>query len=216
MSAAVSETALPAPEFLSVVEGVQLAHLFHPEGGLGTVVQIIAAHDGEGTSSIARDLCLVAAAEAGMRVLLLDIDGVGRKQADAVRKVHAEPLALVGTIAARPADLAVLRVGRSFFHVGEPQRNTAVPSAAWPGILKLLRPRFDLVVVDSPALDRSFDGILFAPHADGSVLVIEAETTRSASVQSLRDRLSEIGGKVIGCVLNKRRYYVPQAIYERV
>jgi Mrp family chromosome partitioning ATPase len=216
MSATLEKTGLQPPQYLSLVEGVQLTHLFRPEGGLGTVLQMIAARDGEGTSTMARDLCLIAASEVGLRVLLLDLDGLGCKQAQWSRAAHDAPLSLMGTIAARPADLAVLRVGESGFHVAEPQHDTAVHAAAWPGILKLLRPRFDLVVADSPSLARSFDGILFAPHADGSVIVIEAEVTRSYLVQSLRDRLSEIGGKVVGSILNKRRFYVPQAIYERV
>jgi Mrp family chromosome partitioning ATPase len=212
----ISPDGLHPPSYLSVVEAIQLTHLLRPEGGLGTVVQMIAARDGEGTSSLARDLSLIAARETGLRVLLLDIDGIGRKQADWVRQAHQVPLNLIGTIAARPADLAILRVGISSFHVGEPQQDIPVPGAAWLGILKLLRPRFDLVVVDSPALARSFDGILFAPHADGSILVIEAEVTRTTLAQNLRDRVAEIGGKVLGSVLNKRRFYIPQPIYDRV
>jgi Mrp family chromosome partitioning ATPase len=183
---------------------------------VASVVQLIAARDGEGTSSLARDLCLIAAREVGLRTILLDTDGPGRKQVEWMREKHYVPLSLAGSIAVRPTSLNVLRVGASTLHVGEPMGDAPVPAAAWPGILKLLRPRFDLVVVDSPAVTGSFDGVLIAPHVDGSLIVIEAQTTRATQVQALRDRLVEIGGKVIGTILNKRQFHIPQAIYERV
>jgi Mrp family chromosome partitioning ATPase len=213
---AVVDRALVAPSFLSLAEGVPLAHLLRAESGVGSVVQLIAARNGEGTSSLARDLCLIAVQEVGLRVLLLDIDGPGKGQADWVRATLAAPLSLAGSIATGPVELAVLRVGTTRLHVGEPKGDLAVPPSAWAGILNLLRARFDLVVVDCPSLARSFDGVLMAPHVDGSLLVVEAQSTRATQVQALRDRLVEIGGKVLGSILNKRRYHIPQAIYDRV
>ena len=214
MSAAtVIERELVAPSFLSLAEGVQLLHVLRADSGVGTVVQLMAACNGEGTSSLARDLCLIAVQEVGLRVLLLDLD---MRQADWVRTTHPAPLSLVGSVATGPAELMVLRLGATRLHVGEPKGDLAIPAASWSGILKLLRERFDLVVLDCPSLIRSFDGVLVAPHVDGSLLVVQAQSTRATQVRTLRDRLVEIGGKVLGSVLNKRRYHIPQALYDRV
>jgi Mrp family chromosome partitioning ATPase len=216
MSASYSPEGLRPPAFLSTSEGIQLVHLLHPERGGGTVVQLIAVRDGEGTSSLARDLCLIAARQVGLRTILLDIDGNGRKQVDWVRQTHDGPLALAGSISVQRCSLTVLRVGASHFHVGEPHGDMPVPPTSWPGIFNLLRPRFDFIVVDSPAFARSFDGVLAAPHVDGTLLVIEAQATRATHVQTLRDRIVEIGGKVVGTVLNKAQFHVRDAVYERV
>jgi len=216
MSASISPEGLQAPAFLSIGEGVQLVHMLRPQPDMGSVVQILASRDGEGTSSLARDLCLIAAREVGLRTLLLDMDGSGRKQIDWVRRSHSLPFALVGSISVRPTSLTVHRVGASQFHVGEPSGGQPVPVASWPGILKLLRPRFDLVVIDTPAFSRTFDGVFVAPHVDGTILVIEAEATKTTQVQNVRDRIIEAGGKVVGTILNKRHFHIPQAIYERI
>ncbi len=216
MSGVISAEGLQAPSFLKVSEGIQLVHLLRPEAGVGTMVQMLAVRDGEGTSSLVRDLCLIAAREVGLRTMLLDTDGSGRKQIDWVRQHHSVPLSLAGSISVRATSLTVLRIGASQLHVGEPTGGEQVPAASWPGILKLLRPRFDLVVVDSPSLTRSFDGVMISPHVDGTLLVIDAEATKTAQVQNLRDRIVEIGGKVVGTVLNKRHFHIPEAIYERI
>jgi Mrp family chromosome partitioning ATPase len=202
--------------FLSAGDGVPLIHMLRPQTEVGTVVQLLASRSGEGTSSLARDLCLIAAREVGLRTILVDMDGSGRQQIDWVRESHNLPFSLAGSISVRPTSLTVLRVGASHFHVGEPNGSQPVPVASWPGILKLLRPRFDLVVVDSPAFARSFDGVFVAPHVDGTILVIEAEATKATQVQNLRDRVVEAGGKVVGTILNKRRFHIPEAVYERV
>jgi hypothetical protein len=34
--------------------------------------------------------------------------------------------------------------------------------------------------------------------------------------QSIKDRISKRGGKVLGVVLNKRRHYIPHWIYKRL
>jgi Mrp family chromosome partitioning ATPase len=216
MSTLLSPEGLQAPTFLNIGEGIQLVHMLRPQPDVGTVVQLLAARDNEGTSSLARDLCLTAVRELGLRTILLDMDGSGRKQIDWVRRSHNVPFALAGSISVRPTALTVLRVGASQFHVGEPSGGQPVPVASWPGILKLLRPRFDLVVIDSPAFARSFDGVIIAPHVDGTLLVIEAEATKATHVQNLRDRVIEAGGKVVGTILNKRKFHIPEAIYERV
>jgi Mrp family chromosome partitioning ATPase len=220
MSASLSPEGLQPPAYLPVSEGIQLVHLLRPQFAQAapdgaSVVQLMAARDGEGTSSLARDLALIAAREVGLRTLLLDTEGAGRLHADWARAAHHLPFALAGTISIRPTPINIMRIGASPLHVAEPQGDVPIPASAWPGILNLLRPRFDFLLVDSPALARSFDGVLLAPNVDGTLLVIEAEATKVTQVEALRDRLLENGGKVVGTMLNKRHFHIPSSIYER-
>ncbi len=79
-----------------------------------------------------------------------------------------------------------------------------------------LRAEFDIVIVDAPPLAHYADAIALGRLSDGVVLVIEAESTRKesalAAVESLRS--SEV--KVLGAVLNKRVYPIPQKLYSKL
>jgi hypothetical protein len=57
---------------------------------------------------------------------------------------------------------------------------------------------------------------MLAPNVDTTLLVVEAERTRSVVAQNLRDRVLDVGGAIGGVVLNKQRYYIPNFIYRRI
>jgi hypothetical protein len=74
-----------APRYLGIGDGNRLVHMLRHERGTGTITQLIAARAGEGTSSLTRDLALVAARTPGVRVLLLDLTSPGNAQIAALR-----------------------------------------------------------------------------------------------------------------------------------
>jgi Mrp family chromosome partitioning ATPase len=51
---------------------------------------------------------------------------------------------------------------------------------------------------------------------DGVVLVVEAEKTRWQVVENLKEKIQNVGGNIIGVVFNKRRFYIPEALYKRL
>jgi hypothetical protein len=81
-------------------------------------------------------------------------------------------------------------------------------------LLQQLRARSQYVVIDCPALSASSDCISIAPLVDGIVLVVEADRTRKAQIRNATCRIEAAGGKILGLVLNKRRYPVPDSIYK--
>lgn len=76
-----------------------------------------------------------------------------------------------------------------------------------------LREDFDLVVLDMPSTDVSRAAFNVAPVADGVVVVVEAERARAPVVTDLIEKLRAVRGNVMGTVLNKRRYHLPQLLY---
>ncbi|CAN5228072.1 N/A [soil metagenome] len=82
--------------------------------------------------------------------------------------------------------------------------------------LKTLRFVFDYVLLDCEALKISDIAALFAPAVDGTVIVVEAEKTRKEEVQNALNTIETAKGNLLGCVLNKRRYSIPQWIYSRL
>jgi len=203
---------LPASEFLKPGDATRLLYAVAPPHGHGAVAQLIAARTGEGTSSLCRDLALIAARRPDWRVLLLDLDPPGRSQANRLRAGLAEsatqPIPGMG-------DVVIHRLGRSQLHVSEMLADPPV-GAAWLQALPLLRTSFNLVLIDSPPLQRAFDGVMLAPSIDTTIIVVQAEATRAAVAQNLRDRIRELNGRIAGVVLNKRRFHIPQMIYERL
>jgi Mrp family chromosome partitioning ATPase len=79
-----------------------------------------------------------------------------------------------------------------------------------------LRKGFDFVLIDSPPIALSEETLALVPHADGMILVIQAEKTRSQVASNLKERVTKTGGKVLGCVFNKQRHYIPEWIYRRL
>ena len=77
-----------------------------------------------------------------------------------------------------------------------------------------LKHNFDLVLIDSPPLTVSPDGLALAAKVDGIILVVEAEKTKWRTARYVRERIEMVGGKILGVVFNKRRYYIPQSIYK--
>jgi Mrp family chromosome partitioning ATPase len=51
---------------------------------------------------------------------------------------------------------------------------------------------------------------------DGVVLVVEAEKTRWPVAENVRDKIKGSGGNILGIVLNKRRYYIPEWVYKKL
>jgi Mrp family chromosome partitioning ATPase len=79
-----------------------------------------------------------------------------------------------------------------------------------------LRTEFDYVVVDTPPLTRYSDAIALGKMADGFVLVLEANATRKeAAIRICEDlRASQI--RILGVVLNKRTFPIPESLYRRL
>jgi capsular exopolysaccharide synthesis family protein len=82
--------------------------------------------------------------------------------------------------------------------------------------LSELRKEFDYVVIDAPPLARYADAVTLGQIADGLVLVLEAHATRREIAQSIASNLQAAKVRVLGAVLNKRTYPIPEAIYRKV
>lgn len=82
--------------------------------------------------------------------------------------------------------------------------------------LQELRSEFDYTLIDAPALNLFTDAIALGRNADGVVVVLQAESTRRESalkgLQTLRDAHIE----VLGAVLNRRTFPIPEFVYRRL
>ena len=206
-------------------------------GGRGRVVEFIAARDGEGVSTIAREFAFYAARTQGKRVWLIDLDLMAQTQSTSLER---DPMRFgeVGPAAAATPD------GSMFFSVHPPLKRP--DGRPWPDARyisahdvggrgfwvtrfrreamrgrqgvhvvpvgdywKALRRHCDLVVVDAPASDRSQAGLTVSPFMDDVVLVVAADEHDVRAPAELRDELIATGARCTGVFVNRVKVEPP-------
>jgi capsular exopolysaccharide synthesis family protein len=103
---------------------------------------------------------------------------------DVIQRTEVTGLSLLscGQIPARPAEL--------------------LQSEAMGELLASLRQAFDFVVIDSAPALAVADALILAPVVDGVLFIADAQATSRQSVTRARNQLEQVGGSVIGGVLN--------------
>lgn len=173
---------------------------------------VIGPEDGVGVTSIALDLAMASAFRSGIETLLIDAEPLA--DASVAMAIHA----LGGRLTNVPDNPYVLRVEDSNLYVTTPMTRTGsnISEARWRSFVDGVKARFPVVIVDTPSLQRSSAALLLAPLTDLSLMVIEAEETRTAVAANLIERVEAAGGAVAGVVMNMRRFHIPRFIYTRI
>ncbi|GAA0499168.1 chromosome partitioning protein [Paractinoplanes deccanensis] len=190
---------------------VELAEAFRrlrsllPDLNGGTSLLLTGANRKEGTTAVACGLA-IALAETGARVLLVDANlrspGVGRYLGLEAGPGLAEVLAgsaAISDVLHTPLDgrLTVLPPG-----TGVPDPGEALASPRLGATMDDLSRRFDVVLVDAPALNGVADATVLGKVTDGALLVVRANHTRTVDVQRSTDLLERVGAQLVGAVLN--------------
>lgn len=83
-------------------------------------------------------------------------------------------------------------------------------------IIQELKKKFDLVIFDSSAVSQNGHSLDIAPHVDGVILVVHAGHTRWEVVQDSRDQFEGVQAKLLGVVLNRRKFFIPSFLYRNL
>jgi Mrp family chromosome partitioning ATPase len=174
-------------------------------GGTGRVLEFIGSREGEGTSTVAGEFARVSAARFGKRVLLLVMDARGHAGGPMIPGPESEASGAAGrgTLAVAPLPQHVLEA---------PHADSQGSDAAWAP----LRSAYDLILIDALPGSVSPLGLAMSRQADGVVLVIAADETRWPVAGRVAQNIERSGGRVLGTVLNKRRYHIPDWIYKHL
>jgi capsular exopolysaccharide synthesis family protein len=184
------------------------------------VILFIGAKGGEGTSTMVYNLAQVVAERFQRTVAVLDADTLHPTQH---RFFNVNPAVgwddvLKGT---EPAEKAFYQTNENQLWVVPVSSASAgtfpvIDATSIENFFGVLRKRFDLVLIDCAPTAVFPDSIALSRKADGVVLVIEAESTRCPVAETVRQQITKAGGKMIGTVFNKRRYYIPGFVYRRL
>jgi tyrosine-protein kinase len=173
--------------------------------GRGRSLMLTASNPDEGTTAVACGLA-IAMAETGSRVVLVDANlrtpGVGRYLSMDTSHGLADVLAGTAEVADVLQDsldgrLTVLPSGQQLPDPGE-----ILASPSLGATVRDLTARFDLVLVDAPALHAVADATVLSKVTDSALLVVRAGRTRTADVERSTDLLERVGAQLAGAVLN--------------
>jgi len=181
--------------------------------GRPRLVGFIASGPGEGTSTVAHAYALGAATQLRSRVLLLD---AGSNQL-------APPQGGVGSLLGMLTALAEHRSNHARDARRPAQEPAFVPGtpegiSLWELLPRTelwyaLREGYDEIVLDLPSAAGSRLGLAVAPYCDGVAVVVQAERTRAPVAENLVEHLRAVRARVLGAVMNRRRFYLPSRIY---
>jgi len=177
--------------------------------GLRTVM-ICSATAGEGKTTTAANLATVLA-QAGKRVILVSAD-LRKPRVRRFFEVEGHTIdhdrglsnVLTGTESLQEALQPTMVKGLWLLDSGPVPANPAemAQSQAMATLLEALRESADFTIIDSaPALVVT-DALAMAPHVDGILYVAAAGTTTRQAISRARVQLDQVGGRVIGAVLN--------------
>ncbi len=184
---------------------LRTAVLFSAPDAPPKLIQVTSAGAGEGKTVSSLNLA-TALAEAGSRVLLVDVDmrRPACHHALGVDKTRGLSSYLAGQVELDEV-IQTLAAPRIFFIAAGPTPpNPAelVGSQRMRDTLELLRGRYDFVILDSPPVLPVTDAVLLARAADGVVLVVKGHDTPRELLRRSRDQLLQANARLLGAVVN--------------
>ena len=192
------------------------ANVDFAEAGRSQVVMVTSPSPAEGKSTVAARLALAAAAD-GERVVLIDADLRRPALAPALEESlkHGPGLErsrtgltnyLVGV--SDMDDVLIRQPGRTGLTViwsgpVPPNPSALLRSRRLEELVDRLRLSYDRIVVDTPPISVGADASLIVPRVDGTLLVLDAPTTKQSPAQAGLNQLEKAHARLLGVVLNR-------------
>ena len=183
-------------------------------------VLVTSANDKEGKTLAAISMAHLLATQADSKVVMIDAN------------FHAPMIHDNFSVDLEPGLSDILQGNTSFDHVlrkTEFNNLMVIPGGSsftgtisfqkietFKSVLTDLSDNFDYIIVDGNSVLGSSSVSLIAKLFHGVIFVIEAEKTRWEVLQQAKDIITNTGGEVKGCVLNRRQYYIPGVVYGNI
>jgi Mrp family chromosome partitioning ATPase len=207
----------PAPDDDQRVELTKVATRFieFKQTQMGLVVAVAGNVKGEGASFVSYSIARILAMNLGRRVLWIDANFCSPQP----QLQHIEEYTLAQYLAA-PAKVPTRALGGCLSVMpGGPELRTLkaeLASDKCREVFDTLRAEYEFILVDCPPVLETVETAWLGRAADGLVIVVEARRLKSQIVSHGLKTLREQRVNVLGTVLNKRRFDLPKAVYDRV
>jgi capsular exopolysaccharide synthesis family protein len=185
-----------------------------------TSIMVTSAGPAEGKSTVAANLAL-ALAETERDVLLVSADlrqprvhqFFALPNQSGLSDVLTDELLRDGKVPASDMEdriaLELWSVARYLWVIvsrpAPPQVAAQLGSDAMRRLLEAQREAFDFIILDCPPALAAADALTLAPLVDAVLVVADSGSTSRSAVARLREELEQVGGTVLGAVLNRDR-----------
>ena len=185
----------------------------------GIIVHFLELYNQQEASVLTREFAKTVAAKLGKRVLLLDATPTAAQLISfnifpkySWREAFRDNKSIKAVIyQVEDTGLFVSQISRDINAITE-----VVESPHTDQYLQDLKKAFPLILINSSAGTSSADSIALATKSDGVVIVLESEKTRWRAAKKLKDDIEHQGGYIMGTVLSRRQYHIPDFIYDRI
>lgn len=218
-STSIAVTSVPQTDLL-VASEVNLTSMVMDEQQ--QVVLVTAPSARAGTTRSVASLALQLAGAVASKVLIVDTssspnnlsnsEGAGRIPGFIDVLAHGidelDPTEIVVQLNAPRGNVDLLPLGS-----GSPR---ALQVAELERLFAKLKQHYRFIVIDSDSVYEDSNTLMLAAIADATVLVVTAESQRWEVAQATVERLRLAGARLVGAIFNRRRYYMPRWVYERL
>lgn len=185
------------------------------------VIVFASAVGGEGTTTMASAYARLLALEGSRRVLLVELNA--RRPAFAERwglKTDAgsthyfaetRPLSSVTQPLRDTPGVDVVVAGST-----DPVKIQLNLERRFPSFVDEARRAYDTVILDAAPLTTSPETPPLAPLVDGVVLVVQSGRTKRQVVQRAIAMVAQFEGTLLGVILNRKKYHIPEFVYRRL
>lgn len=194
----------PSSSVAEAVRAIRTVLELNPSGELPRRLMVTSAVSGEGkTSTLVR--LGIAFANLDRRVLLIDAD-LRRPRLHSIFGVSRD-LGLTTALTGGSLDACIEATSIPNLHVMPAGRSAERPnellaSMRLQATLADLDRRYDLILLDSPPAGLLSDAQILSRHADGVVVIVREQTASRTLIRSAITGLQQVGGQVLGVVLN--------------
>jgi capsular exopolysaccharide synthesis family protein len=190
------------------------------ENGSKKTLMFVGTTPGDGVTTTGLNFAIVLAKDTKKKVLFIDTN-VRTPAIHHICKMNASPGVTDLTSDLENVMTSIKRIGPGDLYVLPCGGNRSNPvsffeSPLFSEFMKAMRIRFDYIIIDSPPASRFLESRIFCSHVDGVILVIKYSKTRRQAAISVKKDLEEAGANILGVVVNRMRFYIPEWIYRRL
>ena len=191
----------------------------YPDKSIKAILFVGTTH-GDGSSTTAINFATTLAENCALKVLLVDMNLRTPSLHEAYKIDHTLGLSdLLTNSNAKTAQIKKVGPGSLYVLPCGGKHSGPVSlfeSSRFDRFLENMRKQFDYVILDGPPMPRFSESRVVCPKVDGVIIVLgSGKTRREVAIRAKKD-LEEAGGKVLGIVLNRRKFYIPNWIYKRL
>lgn len=184
------------------------------------MLALTSCHSKEGVSTVAANLAQYLARRYKEQVLLVDLN----LNDPGVHRIFGKPLSpgLVDLMVNTPLELGCIQYtsieNLNILTAGEyfEEYTGLYDMESVSELLELMKRDYEFVIFDTPPLCEDNAIIRLAGMMDGIILVLESERVRWEVARRAKERLQQAQGNILGVILNKRKFHVPDWAYNRM